>query len=452
MLAANRRWWTVTTLFKYPHFVVLLAAFVVADIAVALLTRVANRVGAVDLPGVQDYKTQTRAIPFVGGIGIFLGFIAAVLMTLDWGGLAKHGFEAFLGQNHTKIAGATIAGGVVIAVMGLVDDFISINAVFKLLALLVITAILWKFGLRIDMFGGSWLSMAVMLLWIVGVVSAFNAIDNTDGVAGVTAVLAAFFMFLVAWGSSAQDAQAIQSKIAVALGGAVLGFLRHNKPSARVYLGNCGAFTVGFLLAVLAVSVEWTGVNNREPSELRSAVVPLLLLGYPVFDISYTVFLRWRKGVVRNPIQAIVVSGRDHTAHRLKALGLGPWGVLVVVGLINAVGGGAALAIVRYQESDAVFVGAVGVVVVMYAVFAWKIRNAVDLHSSQARISHRVPTGPIRKSTGKIGPGSGRLPSVLAGDVPRPMNGSGDGATRRVAPRAAATDESPTRKQGTGRP
>jgi len=447
----------VFPLFKYPHFVILLAAFVVADVAVAFLTRVAKRFGAVDLPGVQDYKTQTTAIPFVGGIGIFIGFITAVLVTLDWGALETKGFEAFLGQEQTQLSLATIVGGSIIAVMGLVDDFISINAVVKFVALIAITAVLWHFGLRVDMFGGSWVSFVIMLLWVVGVVSAFNAIDNTDGVAGTTALVISFWIFLVAWGTSAVDAQAVQSMIAVALGGAVLGFLRHNKPSARVYLGNCGAFTVGFFVAVLAVSVRWTGMNQSVPSELRSALVPVLLLAYPVFDITYTVFLRWKHGVVRTPIEAIVVSGRDHTAHRLKALGLGPWGVLGVIAGINMIGGAAAWSVVRWRESDAVFAGAVAVVAVTYVVFGWKLWNAVDLKSDAAKISHRVPTGPVRKATGKVLKDTGPLsasPGVRGKESLGTGTGPiiGDGDTRRQKKVGPDLHDMVTRKQGSERP
>lgn len=433
------------TLFKYPHFVILVVAFVVADLAVALLGRAARKFGAVDLPGLQSYKTQKIAIPFVGGLGVFIGFIAAVLITLDWAALSKFGLPAFMGQKQTQLAAATMIGGSLIALMGLIDDFKPINAVLKLLTLVVITLVLTQFGLTVHTLPWDAVNFALALFWIVGVVSAFNAIDNTDGVAGVTAVTAAFWLFMVAWGTSIETAQPEQTRVAVALGGAVLGFLRHNKPPARVYLGNCGAFTIGFFVAALAISGEW------KLGPLKTAVAPLLLLAYPVFDISYTVFLRWRHHVVRSVVQAIVVSGRDHTAHRIRAKGLGPWQTLMLIAGMNCVGGGAVFAIVRFPDSTAVFWVAVGAVVVAYAWFGWWLRDAVDLRSKEAKISHRVPTGPIQKLAAQEASdrASGRFPPIpsISGTSSHVQGTLPDRVTRRVEVNRESSPSSDGRKR-----
>ncbi len=407
-------------LFKYPHFFIALMAFVIADVAVALLARLAKRIGAVDAPDLNTYKVQKQAVPFIGGIGLFIGFIGAVLASLDWSALLEYGVGPFLGKRDSQMAIAALIGGSMIAVLGLVDDFRPIGAVVKLGTLFAITLLLSFFGLTVNQFG--WLPVipfVITLFWVVGVVSAFNAIDNTDGVAGTTGVVISLFLFLVAWGTSAENAQPEQSRVSIALCGAILGFLRHNKPPAKVYLGNCGAFTLGFLVAVLAVSGNWTDYP------IKSAVVPVMLLAYPIFDISYTVFLRWKTGIVRSLKEAIVVSGRDHTAHRLAAMGLGSWGVVAVVAVINGLGGLAAYGVVRMQHNDTAFWLLVTGMVLMYSSFGFVLRNAVNLRSEQARISHRVPTAKIKDASGGRTP-SGRFKPIT--------NSIDERNTRKVVP------------------
>ena len=373
-------------LFQYPHLIALMIAFVFADIACAMTGNLARKFGAVDVPGVLPYKVQKESIPFVGGFAILIGFIGSLVVSIDWDILLSSDIQTIIGDRHTKVAIATVLGGSVVAVLGLVDDFKSIHAVVKLVILMALTAVLAQMGLVVNLVGSEFVNWLITLLWIVGVISAFNAIDNTDGVAGGTAASAAFWVFLVGWGTSVESSQWSLSFLGVALFGSTLGFLRHNRPPARIYLGNGGSFLLGFLVAVATIHAGWT----RDP--ISSSLVPIMLLAYPIFDITYTVLMRWKAGIVRNPIEAVVVSGRDHTAHRLAAIGFPPWGVLLVVLLLNGAGGFAGYMVVRHQlEGESVLLLA-GACLVMYSIFGWVIRNAVDLRSPRACISNRRET------------------------------------------------------------
>ncbi len=370
-------------IFRYPHFIVLLIAFLAADIAVSFMIRLAHRVGANDSPDAATYKTQKKPVPYLGGIGLFIGLIVALMTTLDWSVAQNRGFKFFFENSSTNTVIATLLGGTCMAILGLLDDLQPIHALVKLAVLIVVTIGLSALGLVLNTTPWFILNFILTLFWIVGVISSFNAIDNTDGVAGITASSIAFWTFLVAWGRSALDAQVGQSFLAIALFGATLGFLRHNRPSARVYLGNSGSFLLGFVVAVMAVSGTWA------PTPLQSSLAPLMLAAYPVFDISYTIFMRWKAGVVKNPLQAVVVSGRDHTAHRLQAMGLSPFGVLGVIGFLNLLGGLAATFAIRYSLDSVWLIILSFSLLLVYLCFGWAIRNAIDLHSPQACITHR---------------------------------------------------------------
>lgn len=380
-------------LFRYEHVVIALMAYILTDWCVSACIRIGHKLGAEDKPGTQDYKVQKQATPFLGGFGLFTGFFLALLTTLDWDTLSTMDFSTFWGQEGTRVAAAILIGGLATAFLGLIDDFKPIHAGIKLAVLTAITLVLVNLNLYVDVGGIVPLRYIITLLWIVGVTSAFNAIDNTDGVAGTTALSVCAFSFMIAWGTSAADAQPVVTYIAVALGAATLGFLRHNRPTARIYLGNAGSFSLGFYVAVMAIHNKWT------PNNVESAIAPALLVLYPLFDLGYTTFMRWRAGVVRNIRDAIVVSGRDHTAHRLSAMGFNTWWVIVIIAGLNAVGGFGAFAITRYNPSTLGTIGIVAGVVAVYSGFGWWIRNAVDLHTSQARLSHRRPvTGLVDKS------------------------------------------------------
>ncbi|MCA8939802.1 MAG: undecaprenyl/decaprenyl-phosphate alpha-N-acetylglucosaminyl 1-phosphate transferase [Planctomycetes bacterium] len=382
-------------LFKYPHYVIFITAYALSELAVTFLIRISKRLGAIDRPELQAYKTQKEPVPFLGGLGLFIGFFGALALSLRWGVIGDSGLSAFLEAQETRVAIAVLVGGAATALMGLVDDFRPIHAGLKLLGLCAIVAMLMYFGLVIQFPVYPALKFAVTLLWIVGVISAFNAIDNTDGVAGTTAFYVSGFTFMIAWGASASEAQQGLSFLAIALAGATLGFLRHNRPPAKVYLGNSGSFALGFLVAVMPISGRWASPETATWETMLPLLAPLLLVSYPLFDLCYTVFLRWRKGIVRNVVEAVVVSGRDHTAHRLSALGLSKWQVLIVVGLMNGIACVSALVLVRFGSNLWVALACIAVLGLAYLGFGRALRDAVDLRSPEARISNRKSTARI---------------------------------------------------------
>jgi UDP-GlcNAc:undecaprenyl-phosphate GlcNAc-1-phosphate transferase len=293
-----------------------LIAFLVALLASLGLTvpvrRLALRYGMVDNPGPR--KVHVSPIPLLGGIAIYLGFVLAVLLT-------HHRVP------QQQVAGI-LAGATLLAVVGLLDDGGLLHHQVKLfIGMPIAAALLIVSGIRANIFSqlipgaaGAILDIALTVLWVVGITAAFSILDHMDGLcAGIAAVSAAFFTL-----SAILNGQALIRILGAATLGAALGFLRWNFNPAKIFMGDGGAMFLGFLMATLGLKIR--------PDVAQfplSWLVPVLILGVPVFDTTLISISRSRRGLI-----PFTSPGKDHTAHRLSNLGLGQRGaVLLLYGL-----------------------------------------------------------------------------------------------------------------------
>ncbi|MBI4574894.1 MAG: undecaprenyl/decaprenyl-phosphate alpha-N-acetylglucosaminyl 1-phosphate transferase [Planctomycetes bacterium] len=367
----------MTSILNHPHLALLVLSWLVADLLGPLLIRLAHRVGALDRP--RAYKAHASPVPYLGGVVIYLAFAIAIASTIRFVDLRPYRsvVDYILrghGDAHTLFG--IVLGATFVLVVGLLDDIRPINAVFKLAILLIATAVLHRFGLVLHLFPdqvsgipAAWLNVPLTLFWIVGVTSATNSLDNTDGVVTGVSAIAATATFFVAWGDSATSAQPWLSYLAVTLLGCCLGLLRYNFVPARIYLGDNGAFLLGFLLACMLVKGEWA----RHP--VKAIVVPCLIMTVPLFDICLSTVLRIVHGRVGGVLDAILYCGRDHLAHRLMALGYSKTHSVLLLYLMAAIAG--ALAIVVHKERSGVLIAfylAVYLAALAYA--GWRLDRA----------------------------------------------------------------------------
>ena len=155
------------------------------------------------------------------------------------------------------------------------------------------------------------------IFWVVGITAAFSILDHMDGLcAGVAAIASAFFM-IFAIGSG----QELVGSLAAAVMGAAVGFLRWNFKPAKIFMGDAGAMFLGFMLATLSLKLRLTGYPP-----LVIGMVPVLVLGVPVFDTFLICVSRARRGLI-----PFTSPGKDHTAHRLANLDLGQRGAVLVI-------------------------------------------------------------------------------------------------------------------------
>jgi UDP-GlcNAc:undecaprenyl-phosphate GlcNAc-1-phosphate transferase len=350
----------------------LILAWFLADLGVPLVIRLSQRVGALDHP--HTYKTHQEPVALLGGVGIYIAFMITLFSVLR-----------FPNPSEFTDIFAIIAGGFVVLVLGVVDGFRPIWAVAKLGVLLLVTLMLSRFGVRITLTGIWGADLALTLAWIAGVSSAMNSMDNMDGAAGGTAAIASFWTFYVAW-YTAPWGQPHVSYVAISLMGACLGFLRYNWKPAKIFLGDNGSLLLGFLLAALTVQCGWSRGDR-----LKAILVPCAILCVPLYDITLSTILRIVRGVVKNPVEAIVYCGRDHLSHRLVALGLTQREAVLVLYLFGTISGTIAVIIVRPEVKPQVYLPITAVSVLLLVAFGMILDRAKVYPSQQRR---PVPEAP----------------------------------------------------------
>src|ERR1700721_2831572 len=291
----------------------------------------ALRVGLVDKPGPR--KVHLKPIPLLCGIAIYPGFAAAIFLT-------QHGVM----QQQTI---AIFTGATLLAIVGFLDDSGLLHHQVKLfIGMPVAALLLLASGIRAQLFSqfipgtaGMILDGFLTIVWVVGVTASFSILDHMDGLcAGITAVAAAFFTL-----SAYMNGQTAVQTLAAATLGAALGFLRWNFNPAKIFMGDGGAMFLGFLMATLGLKVRPDGA----PFPI-TWLIPVLILGVPIFDTTLVSISRARRGLL-----PFTSPGKDHTAHRLSNLGLGHRGAVLMLYFFAIIFGGAALIIPYYSAATA---------------------------------------------------------------------------------------------------
>lgn len=287
-----------------------LIAFITACAVVLLLTPLVNefglKTGYVDQPNAR--KIHRRPMVRLGGVSIFAGNIVALLLVWNAGG-----FGDMPPTSEYAIWGVTL-GGVAFFLIGLADDLFTLPALGRLIAQFVVAAIVWGVGVKIRIvtipFLGGFdlgsLSLPITSIWLVGMANAINFIDGVDGLAAGVSGIAAISMFFVCLFLDEPEA----ALLAAALAGGALGFLRYNFNPARIFMGDGGAYFMGFTLAGIGVVGLVKGYTTM------AILAPLMILAVPILDTSTVVFSRLRQGL--SPFTA----DKRHLHHRLLEAGL----------------------------------------------------------------------------------------------------------------------------------
>lgn len=269
--------------------------------------------GLVDDPG--HRKIHDTPIPLAGGLAVLTGLLlpllgAVALLKLNL--LQSASADALLyGLNKRAVQLAAItAGAVAMTILGVLDDKHELRALHKFAGQVLIALGVAAAGVRVTLFVPSVaFSFLITVLWLLTVINAFNFMDNMNGLCtGLGAIAAGWFAVV-----AALDSQYLVALIAFLSCGALLGFLPHNFPTARAFLGDAGSHLVGYLLGVLAILPHFYTV--REPRRL-AVLTPLLVLAVPLADLAWVVLLRWRMG------KPFYVGDTNHLSHRLVRAGL----------------------------------------------------------------------------------------------------------------------------------
>jgi UDP-GlcNAc:undecaprenyl-phosphate GlcNAc-1-phosphate transferase len=339
------------------YVLIFASALAVAAGAIPLLRRIAPRLGFMDQPSAR--KIHQTPIPRIGGVGIYIAFIIALI-------LFENTFN--LAQVVSIILGATL-----MSFMGLWDDRRSLPAWVKLIGQIAAAGALIVSGVQISVLPWGPLNIAASLLWIVGITNAMNLLDNMDGLsAGVTAIAAAFILLL-----AAGSGQYLVGSLAAALLGACIGFLFYNLNPAQIFMGDSGSLFIGFILAAL-------GIKLRFPSASIAVtwMIPILVLGLPIFDTTLVFISRLRRGV--NPL---TTAGKDHISHRLVERGMTKREAVLTLYLAGGLLGGLALFIAQATRLEAYALGAATLLMGAYLLwrFEWRRRPASSDEQTTAK-------------------------------------------------------------------
>jgi len=284
-------------------FVVVIAA-VLAAVGTPAFSRLARRVRLVVKPRTDRWSRSPT--PLLGGAAITLAAVVVLVALLPASRLS-----------------ATIVVGLLAAfALGLLDDFRSITPSAKLVGQAAIASLLFFGGVRVEIIEFEPVAYLVTVLWVVGLMNAVNLIDNMDGLAGGIVAIAG-----VGLGISAVPENPTAGIVAGAAAGAALGFLIYNFPPARVFMGDAGSLVFGYLLAAAALLHTASGAANVS----LAVLAPLAVLALPIFD---TALVTTSRRLVGRPISQ---GGRDHTSHRLAALGLSDRGVVLLLYVVATV-------------------------------------------------------------------------------------------------------------------
>lgn len=262
-----------------------LIALAVSYIVTPLILKFARRINFVDHPS--GKKVHTQPTPLLGGVAIYFSFITALSFAAR--------------ANTDKALIGALVGGTIIMIIGVVDDKFKLMPRLKLLGQFIAALIAVIMGVQVAFIKMPAVSMIFTCLWLVGMTNAFNLIDNINGLSAGIAAIAAFFFGTLAF----INGDMLIAAASFALMGACLGFLRYNFPKAGIFMGDTGSLFLGFMLASIAVAGGW-----KTSSLTTSLAIPVLILGYPIFDVTLVTITRLLE---KRPISA---GGKDHSSHR----------------------------------------------------------------------------------------------------------------------------------------
>nr|WP_245817252.1 MraY family glycosyltransferase [Hydrococcus rivularis] len=288
------------------HLIAFLFSMTVVLWSTPVVRTIGLKSGYIDKPN--DRKIHERPMVRLGGVSIFVGTLTAILLVWWLGG-----FKGLYQPKEWEILGV-ILGGIAFFLIGLADDLYHLTPGSRLVMQTVFAAAAWGMGVRIDFltvpFDGlvhtSWLSLPITVIWLVGMANAINWIDGVDGLAAGVSGIAAVVMLIVTLFMK-QPAAAL---IAAALAGGSLGFLRYNFNPAQIFMGDGGAYFMGFTLAAVGV------IGLVKTTAVTAVLLPYLILAVPILDMSAVIFSRLSKG--RSPFKA----DKSHLHHRLLEAGL----------------------------------------------------------------------------------------------------------------------------------
>lgn len=315
------------------YILTFIVAVFISLISTPIVRKLAYKIGAVDIPK-DDRRVHTEAMPSIGGLAIYMGVVVSSLIFLPM----------------DKSLFSIIIGGTVIVISGIIDDVKGLSPKRKFMFQIIAGIILIIGGIKVEfitnpfsstytMLDIKWLSIPLTLFWIVGITNTVNFIDGLDGLAAGVSMIASLSLMFVAGKLGQENIIALSGILA----GACLGFLPYNFNPAKIFMGDTGALFLGFMLA--AISIE--GVMKSVAT--IAFVVPILILGVPIFDTTFAIFRRLLSG------RSIVSADKGHLHHRFLDKGFSQRKTVLILYGITAIFGIFAVIVAKANSRQGVY-------------------------------------------------------------------------------------------------
>ncbi len=304
----------------FEYIFIFLIAAVTSYIFTPVALKLAIKIGAIDVP-VDNRRVHSTPIPRLGGIAIYLGTIISIIWILPFS-LETTGI---------------LVGGTIILVTGIIDDIYKLSPWAKLTCQAASAIVLFSFGVRINFIGiplgdgyfyFPWIiSLIATIIWIAGITNTINLIDGLDGLAAGVAAIAALSLAYIAFINESPEV----ALITLAVAGSSLGFLPYNFNPAKIFMGDGGSLFLGFMLAAVSI------VGPMKGAAAIATVIPVLVLGLPIFDTAFAIFRRVIKG------RPIMEADKEHLHHRILSKGMDQKRTVIVFYTLSGILGIAAV-------------------------------------------------------------------------------------------------------------
>jgi UDP-GlcNAc:undecaprenyl-phosphate/decaprenyl-phosphate GlcNAc-1-phosphate transferase len=313
-----------------------------------------------------DHRVVKDPTPLLGGAAVFITFAVITLIF------------------NVQFGGPLVMASLPIFILGILDDFRDLKAKPKFFLQLV--PIIWW---AVHFSGGqlifeqagmpTWAAIPVTIFWITAITNGVNLIDGMDGVCAGTAFFVALMLSVLSAGTPAAELMLV---IAVA----ILGFLFFNLPKAKIYLGNNGSYTIGFILAAMSVILTLPSYNPG------AVAVPLMLLAFPQVDTLLAMVRRLKRG------KSLFQGDHEHIHHKLLNIGLSPVTALIVIFFVNAYAATAAFVLWKINGPEnrlTLILSTFGLIHILFGIYYLENR----LYKSHKRLARSLWLGWLQKGS-----------------------------------------------------
>lgn len=314
-------------------FVPVAVAFAITLAVTPVVRALARRWGLVARPKTDRWHKKPTAM--MGGIAIWLAVVSTWLLLMP----------------HTPHGWVVIGASTFLFLVGLVDDLLHTKPYQKLIGQVMGSAFIIYYGLALPWSRFASVNLIFTIFWLIGITNAINLLDNMDGLAAGIAAIASGFLAL----NFLSGGQPIEALMLAAFAASLLAFLVYNSHRASIFMGDCGSMFIGFFIASSAL-MNLSGGRSR--SFLPVLAVPILVLFIPIFDTTFVTILRKLSG------RAASQGGRDHTSHRLVALGMSEQRAVMMLYLFATLSGLLAV-LVQHLKADVSVALIAGLIVVL---------------------------------------------------------------------------------------